>query len=88
MSTLGPLPAASTALECSTVTRSVLIIWVGRALVARVASRPSRCRCSAAFGCTVPSKRSNFAYTASRASCNWSGCGAVSGASARNNPLS
>ena len=61
LSTASPPPTASTELECSTVTRSVLIIWVGMALVASFASRPSRCRCKAAFWCTVPSNRLNFA---------------------------
>ena len=44
-----PLPEASTEPECSTVTRSVFIIWVGMVRVMRDASRPSRWRCSPAF---------------------------------------
>lgn len=44
-----PPPEASTEPECSTVTRSVFIIWVGMVRVMRDASRPSRWRCSPAF---------------------------------------
>ena len=44
-----PLPEASTEPECSTVTRSVFIIWVGMVRVMSDASRPSRWRCSPAF---------------------------------------